>query len=1124
VLSTVQSNEVISWSGTRVVNGLTFQSNSNYTLGASPGTVANGGEGIELTSIDGVPTGGETDTVNINGYYQSGQGTVTINAEIQVQFSALTLSVNNYLNAPMVFNGDMIGPGNMTLTAGGMTINGNDQMTGNLIVQAGTLQVGSTGQVGAANEFLVAPGATVKLDSGSAVVANAWMSVGSSAGGTGTLNISGASVTANTDFNIGDVTGSSGVVDMTGGSINCTNFYLGKSGTATGLLVQTGGSIAGLTGSGTDWRIGGAASTSDATAVGVYNLSGGTFTDPVNLQVGAYGHGTVNQTAGTASVAAYLSIGRFGGSVGVYNMASGSGTLTANTVASLIVGEQGTGTLLVGGSSHVNAKVLSIAQSDGTGATGTVNQTGGTVTATGGVIFGQQATGTAVTTGAYTLSGGTLAAPFVAENPGSTATSTFNFNGGVLQPTTVAPALFQGITNLRVQAGGAIINATGIHLTLGQTLTHDPALGSTPDGGLTKGGFNTLTINAPQAYTGVTTVSAGTLQLSAVPSLPDIGEISDLDASTLALSNGSSVTSLTDSSPVKNNAAVTVAGDYPTFTTNSLNGMGTIHFNGSSQGLTTAANTGITGNSARTLFVIDRRATGDTVNTQVGATASSADYGISDSNGNLYLPYSYNNDITTTAQTANTWRLYATVHNPSATTADIGYVNGVQTTTGNLTLNTTNSPVQIGYRTGDTAQSDGDVAEVIVYDVALTTAQIQTVDEILENKWFGASLPAVSNLLPTTGTVNITSAGSTFDLNGVNQTLGSLNGVSSSLVRLGTATLTINNTAADTFNGNISGAGGLTKTAGGLLTLGGTSTYTGATNILAGTVAIAPGAALVGTPLTVAAGATLNITGSLSATTPLADNGVATFTANTTATPLARPVGAVTVGPAATLTVSPEINHNGRLVVQAASLTMSPTATLNLGNNDLDITAASLQTITSLVANGYNLPGGGTWSGAGISSTTAAADTSHLTALGVIQNNQNGSPIYSSTNLFDTTSPGAGDVLVKYTYFGDANLDGTVDGSDYSLIDAGYASQQPGSAGPALTGWLNGDFNYDGTVDGSDYSLIDNAFNNQTANLSTSSLVATVTAQTAAVPEPAAAAVALLAAGFARRPRRLKTV
>ena len=64
-------------------------------------------------------------------------------------------------------------------------------------------------------------------------------------------------------------------------------------------------------------------------------------------------------------------------------------------------------------------------------------------------------------------------------------------------------------------------------------------------------------------------------------------------------------------------------------------------------------------------------------------------------------------------------------------------------------------------------------------------------------------------------------------------------------------------------------------------------------------------------------------------------------------------------------------------------------------------------------------------------------------------------------------------MLVRYTYYGDANLDGKVDGGDYSRIDNGYLQQ--------LTGWYNGDFNYDNAIDGSDYTLIDNAFNTQGA-------------------------------------------
>jgi hypothetical protein len=79
------------------------------------------------------------------------------------------------------------------------------------------------------------------------------------------------------------------------------------------------------------------------------------------------------------------------------------------------------------------------------------------------------------------------------------------------------------------------------------------------------------------------------------------------------------------------------------------------------------------------------------------------------------------------------------------------------------------------------------------------------------------------------------------------------------------------------------------------------------------------------------------------------------------------------------------------------------------------------------------------------------------------------------------------DVLVKFTYYGDANLDGKVDGTDYSRIDSGYLTK--------ATGWYNGDLNYDGVVDGSDYTLMDNAFNTQGASLA--SLIAIQTAAVA---------------------------
>jgi len=180
--------------------------------------------------------------------------------------------------------------------------------------------------------------------------------------------------------------------------------------------------------------------------------------------------------------------------------------------------------------------------------------------------------------------------------------------------------------------------------------------------------------------------------------------------------------------------------------------------------------------------------------------------------------------------------------------------------------------------------------------------------------------------------------------------------------------------------------------------------------------------------------------------------------------------------------------------------------------------------------SGYN---GGTWNGAGgITSanatagylTAAGSGSGALYAIGAILNDTTGNFANASgtalTSTFAGASTSAGDVLVKYTYYGDTNLSGTVDGSDYTNIDNGYMN--------GLTGWFNGDFNYDGAVNGSDYTLMDNAYNTQGAQLSTliASPQAVATDQIAfapgtSVPEPASLGlIAMGAMGLLGRARR----
>src|SRR5262249_18571647 len=96
---------------------------------------------------------------------------------------------------------------------------------------------------------------------------------------------------------------------------------------------------------------------------------------------------------------------------------------------------------------------------------------------------------------------------------------------------------------------------------------------------------------------------------------------------------------------------------------------------------------------------------------------------------------------------------------------------------------------------------------------------------------------------------------------------------------------------------------------------------------------------------------------------------------------------------------------------------------------------------------------GGGWNGAGIiTSMTAASSTNLLTTIAVSEAGLVG---YGG-HLFAGISVDYSDILVMYTYAGDANLSGAIDGDDYFSIDNGYANH--------LTGYHHGDFDYSGRI------------------------------------------------------------
>ena len=108
-------------------------------------------------------------------------------------------------------------------------------------------------------------------------------------------------------------------------------------------------------------------------------------------------------------------------------------------------------------------------------------------------------------------------------------------------------------------------------------------------------------------------------------------------------------------------------------------------------------------------------------------------------------------------------------------------------------------------------------------------------------------------------------SGAVLDLNGFNETLGSLAGAGN--VTLGSGTLTAGgNNASTTYSGAISGSGGFNKAGSGTLLLTGTSDYTGVTNIDGGTFEV-DGAITSSSSVNVNAGSTLTGVGTVDPST-----------------------------------------------------------------------------------------------------------------------------------------------------------------------------------------------------------------------------------------------------------------
>ncbi|MGD0462079.1 MAG: G1 family glutamic endopeptidase [Tepidisphaeraceae bacterium] len=221
------------------------------------------------------------------------------------------------------------------------------------------------------------------------------------------------------------------------------------------------------------------------------------------------------------------------------------------------------------------------------------------------------------------------------------------------------------------------------------------------------------------------------------------------------------------------------------------------------------------------------------------------------------------------------------------------------------------------------------------------------------------------------------------------------------------ASVTVNNNSGNytiSGTGSIAGTGSLTKMGSNTLTLSTVNTYSGGTIVNAGTLVVGVTGALPNR--------SVSITG-----------------------------GALQLGA-------------GTGLAQMTSLSITGNGVFDINNNHIIINYGGgpdpISAIAGYLASGY---AGGTWTGPGIMSTAAQSNSGSY-GVGYADSADPGNPANLSS----------GQIEIKYTLLGDTNLDGMVNGADFTILAT--------NLGKSVSGWDQGNFLYTSTVTGTDFTAL----------------------------------------------------
>ncbi len=608
--------------------------------------------------------------------------------------------------------------------------------------------------------------------------------------------------------------------------------------------------------------------------------------------------------------------------------------------------------------------------------------------------------------GSFTLSGNAVT------NLGGITNNSTNLQTVNINQTLGAAQTYNAASgNLTV--GGTIANGGNLLTIAGSSTT---TLGTTVSGsgGLAKTGAGTLILNGSNSYTGGSTISGGTVQLG----------------------NAKGLGTPSASATVNTGGTLDLHGFSPSL--GGLSGTGGV-VQTNVAGIATLTLGSVFGSGSYAGQIQDGAGTVALVKTGIGTQTLSGNNsysgGTTISGGTLQLGHANALGSTSGRVTVNSGTIDLRGFSPTVGALD-GSGGAVQSNIGGAVTFTIGSGGAGGSFSGSVANGSG------ILSLVKTGAGTQILSG--NNSYSGGTtigggtlqLGHTNALGSTSGRLTIDSG--TVDLHGFSPTVGGLDGSSGAIQSnvAGAAALTFGNGGANgSYAGTVadgSGTVSLIKTGAGAQTISGNNTYTGGTTVNAGTLVVGHYHGLGNSNLTINGTATTQLAAGITST-----------------------------------------NAAGSGAVQLDLLSIAggatPTAFFDITDNNLIVHNGDYNTLNAQVTNSLY---SGFWAGEGIGSSTANTDGNGDKAIGIVNNDDGGGGAFFSSWPSGADSGGAvsttnTDVLIRYTYFGDANLDGITDADeDFSLWLTGSTSEG------ALGGWLFGDFNYDGQVDNSDdYAL-----------------------------------------------------